>query len=84
MHTFFYNHSNVYFCSAFFFFGHFFFCCPQIDSSVSTNTSHSAFTGVFTTFTTLITDTALPLNLKVIIYCKPRILLHVCNVHVEV
>ncbi|KAG7330004.1 hypothetical protein KOW79_006226 [Hemibagrus wyckioides] len=36
----------------------------QIDSSVSTNTGHSAFTAVFTTFTTLITDTALPLNLK--------------------
>ncbi|TSL34570.1 DNA-dependent protein kinase catalytic subunit [Bagarius yarrelli] len=36
----------------------------QIDSSVSTNTSHPAFTAVFATFTTLITDTALPLNLK--------------------
>ncbi|XP_060788690.1 DNA-dependent protein kinase catalytic subunit-like isoform X1 [Neoarius graeffei] len=36
----------------------------QIDSSVSTNTSHSAFTAVFATFTTLITDTALSLNLK--------------------
>ncbi|XP_053349394.1 DNA-dependent protein kinase catalytic subunit [Clarias gariepinus] len=36
----------------------------QIDSSVSTNTSHSAFIDVFATFTTLITDTALPLNLK--------------------
>ncbi|GAA6076648.1 DNA-dependent protein kinase catalytic subunit isoform X1, partial [Tachysurus ichikawai] len=36
----------------------------QIDSSVSTNTCHSAFTAVFATFTTLITDTSLPLNLK--------------------
>ncbi|XP_060730052.1 DNA-dependent protein kinase catalytic subunit isoform X1 [Tachysurus vachellii] len=36
----------------------------QIDSSVSTNTCHPAFTAVFATFTTLITDTTLPLNLK--------------------
>ncbi|KAI5104092.1 DNA-dependent protein kinase catalytic subunit [Silurus meridionalis] len=36
----------------------------QIDSSVSTNTSHPAFEAVFSTFTTLITDAALPLNLK--------------------
>ncbi|KAF4089760.1 hypothetical protein AMELA_G00069750 [Ameiurus melas] len=36
----------------------------QIDSSVSTSTSHPVFTAVFATFTTLITDTALPLNLK--------------------
>ncbi|XP_030635503.1 DNA-dependent protein kinase catalytic subunit [Chanos chanos] len=36
----------------------------QIDSSVCSNTTHPAFRGVFNTFTTLITDTALPLNLK--------------------
>ncbi|KAL6490371.1 hypothetical protein MHYP_G00007160 [Metynnis hypsauchen] len=36
----------------------------QIDSSVCSDTSHQAFTAVFSTFTTLITDTALPLNLK--------------------
>ncbi|XP_026875191.2 DNA-dependent protein kinase catalytic subunit [Electrophorus electricus] len=36
----------------------------QIDSSVCTNTSHSAFQAVLTTFTTLITDHMLPLNLK--------------------
>ncbi|KAI4886986.1 hypothetical protein NFI96_023481, partial [Prochilodus magdalenae] len=36
----------------------------QIDSSVCSDTSHQAFNVVFSTFTTLITDTALPLNLK--------------------
>ncbi|XP_062849596.1 DNA-dependent protein kinase catalytic subunit [Trichomycterus rosablanca] len=36
----------------------------QIDSSVSTNTDHPAFTSVFATFISLITDMALPLNLK--------------------
>ncbi|XP_036452457.1 DNA-dependent protein kinase catalytic subunit isoform X2 [Colossoma macropomum] len=36
----------------------------QIDSSVCSDTSHQAFNAVFSTFTTLITDTALPLNLK--------------------
>lgn len=42
--------------------------CPQIDASVSTNTSHPAFAAVFCTFTALITDTALPLNLKVMTF----------------
>uniref|UniRef100_A0AAR2IVV3 DNA-dependent protein kinase catalytic subunit n=1 Tax=Pygocentrus nattereri TaxID=42514 RepID=A0AAR2IVV3_PYGNA len=36
----------------------------QIDSSVCSDTNHQAFSAVFSTFTTLITDTALPLNLK--------------------
>uniref|UniRef100_A0A6Q2XGP6 DNA-dependent protein kinase catalytic subunit n=1 Tax=Esox lucius TaxID=8010 RepID=A0A6Q2XGP6_ESOLU len=36
----------------------------QIDSSVCSNASHQAFQLVFTTFTTLIVDMALPLNLK--------------------
>uniref|UniRef100_A0A8C4S1N9 DNA-dependent protein kinase catalytic subunit n=1 Tax=Erpetoichthys calabaricus TaxID=27687 RepID=A0A8C4S1N9_ERPCA len=36
----------------------------QIDSSVSFKTSHNAFGSVFNTYTSLITDTALPLNLK--------------------
>ncbi|XP_056155309.1 DNA-dependent protein kinase catalytic subunit [Lampris incognitus] len=36
----------------------------QIDSSVCTNTNHEAFSGVFTTFTSLLVDPALPLNLK--------------------
>nr|XP_055063378.1 DNA-dependent protein kinase catalytic subunit [Misgurnus anguillicaudatus] len=36
----------------------------QIDSSVCSNTDHPAFNTVFTTFTALITDVALPLNLK--------------------
>ncbi|XP_028826126.1 DNA-dependent protein kinase catalytic subunit isoform X2 [Denticeps clupeoides] len=36
----------------------------QIDSSVCSNTSHQAFQAVFTTFTTLIIDMSLPLDLK--------------------
>uniref|UniRef100_A0A4W5N3K6 DNA-dependent protein kinase catalytic subunit n=1 Tax=Hucho hucho TaxID=62062 RepID=A0A4W5N3K6_9TELE len=36
----------------------------QIDSSVCSNASHQAFQLVFSTFTTLIVDMALPLNLK--------------------
>ncbi|KAL2085629.1 hypothetical protein ACEWY4_018949 [Coilia grayii] len=36
----------------------------QIDSSVCSNTSHQAFQPVFTTFTTLIVDMSLPLDLK--------------------
>uniref|UniRef100_A0A3B1JQ43 DNA-dependent protein kinase catalytic subunit n=1 Tax=Astyanax mexicanus TaxID=7994 RepID=A0A3B1JQ43_ASTMX len=36
----------------------------QIDSSVCSDINHPAFTAIFSTFTTLITDTALPLNLK--------------------
>ncbi|XP_062335709.1 DNA-dependent protein kinase catalytic subunit [Osmerus eperlanus] len=36
----------------------------QIDSSVCSNTDHKAFRVVFTTFTTLIVDMTLPLNLK--------------------
>ncbi|KAK1173766.1 DNA-dependent protein kinase catalytic subunit [Acipenser oxyrinchus oxyrinchus] len=36
----------------------------QIDSSVSFNTSHLAFAVVFSTYTTLVTDSTLPLNLK--------------------
>ncbi|KAJ8010680.1 hypothetical protein DPEC_G00077640 [Dallia pectoralis] len=36
----------------------------QIDSSVCSNASHQGFELVFTTFTTLIVDMALPLNLK--------------------
>ncbi|XP_056629192.1 DNA-dependent protein kinase catalytic subunit isoform X2 [Triplophysa dalaica] len=36
----------------------------QIDSSVCSNTDHPSFNTVFTTFTSLITDEALPLNLK--------------------
>ncbi|XP_051572291.1 DNA-dependent protein kinase catalytic subunit-like isoform X3 [Myxocyprinus asiaticus] len=36
----------------------------QIDSSVCSNTEHQAFNAVFTTFTALITDTSMPLNLK--------------------
>ncbi|XP_066538129.1 DNA-dependent protein kinase catalytic subunit [Hoplias malabaricus] len=36
----------------------------QIDSSVCSDTSHPAFHAVFSTFTSLITDTSLPLNLK--------------------
>lgn len=37
----------------------------QIDSSVCSNTEHQAFQSVFTTFTTLIVDMSLPLDLKV-------------------
>uniref|UniRef100_A0A8C3RFN2 DNA-dependent protein kinase catalytic subunit n=1 Tax=Cyanoderma ruficeps TaxID=181631 RepID=A0A8C3RFN2_9PASS len=36
----------------------------QIDSSVSFNTNHEAFTAVFNTYTSLLTDQALGLNLK--------------------
>ncbi|MBN3311515.1 PRKDC kinase, partial [Atractosteus spatula] len=36
----------------------------QIDSSVCFNVNHEAFEAVFTTYTALITDSALPLNLK--------------------
>lgn len=66
------NHSNTYFVDPglYDFFFLFFFHCSQIDSSVSTNTSHPVFTAVFATFTTLITDTALPLNLKVVSFLK--------------
>lgn len=37
----------------------------QIDSSVSFNTNHEAFTAVFGTYTSLLTDQNLSLNLKV-------------------
>lgn len=37
----------------------------QIDSSVSFNTSHEAFTAVFNTYTSLLIDQNLGLNLKV-------------------
>jgi hypothetical protein len=37
----------------------------QIDSSVCTNINHEAFKVVFSTFTTLLVDKTLPLNLKV-------------------
>lgn len=37
----------------------------QIDSSVCTNVTHEAFQVVFSTFTTLLVDMTLPLNLKV-------------------
>ncbi len=37
----------------------------QIDSSVCSNTDHKAFNAVFTTFTALLTDISMPLNLKV-------------------
>ncbi|KAF4110944.1 hypothetical protein G5714_007975 [Onychostoma macrolepis] len=36
----------------------------QIDSSVCSNTDHKAFNAVFTTFTALLTDISMPLNLK--------------------
>lgn len=36
----------------------------QIDSSVCSNTDHPAFSVVFTTFTALLTDISMPLNLK--------------------
>ncbi|XP_042616499.1 DNA-dependent protein kinase catalytic subunit-like isoform X2 [Cyprinus carpio] len=36
----------------------------QIDSSVCSNTDHPAFNAVFTTFTALLTDISMPLNLK--------------------
>lgn len=36
----------------------------QIDSSVCSNTDHKAFNAVFTTFTALLTDVSMPLNLK--------------------
>uniref|UniRef100_A0A9J8AJD6 DNA-dependent protein kinase catalytic subunit n=1 Tax=Cyprinus carpio carpio TaxID=630221 RepID=A0A9J8AJD6_CYPCA len=36
----------------------------QIDSSVCSNTDHKAFNAVFTTFTALLTDMSMPLNLK--------------------
>ncbi|KAI1889250.1 hypothetical protein AGOR_G00177210 [Albula goreensis] len=36
----------------------------QIDSMICYNTSHGAFEAVFSTYTSLITDTVLPLNLK--------------------
>lgn len=38
----------------------------QINSSVCSNTDHPAFNAVFTTFTALLTDISMPLNLKVI------------------
>lgn len=38
---------------------------PQIDSAVCFSTSHEAFEEVFATYTTLLTDVVLPLNLKV-------------------
>jgi len=37
----------------------------QIDSSVCNNVTHEAFQVVFSTFTTLLVDMTLPLNLKV-------------------
>uniref|UniRef100_A0A671MAS8 DNA-dependent protein kinase catalytic subunit n=1 Tax=Sinocyclocheilus anshuiensis TaxID=1608454 RepID=A0A671MAS8_9TELE len=36
----------------------------QIDSAVCSNTDHKAFNAVFTTFTALLTDISMPLNLK--------------------
>lgn len=39
--------------------------CDQIDSSVCSDTNHEAFRPVFSTFTMLLVDMDLPLNLKV-------------------